>query len=96
MTKLGRVKAVIYEKSFGFLVAAGVDYFFHRDDCESDAMFAVMNPGDVVKFEVQLPAPLKGPRGRQVRYPDPAPTATEQEGGEATIASAATDDPEKL
>jgi len=57
-----------------------------------------------LEFEVQVPAPPKGPRARKVRFPDATPAATAQEadaflatqseqGGEATIAHTATVDP---
>lgn len=67
-----------HENGFGFISGGdGKDYFFHRTSLEADAMFDLLAVGDEVEFDAVSPAPSKGPRARDVRYPDPDPVKEE-------------------
>lgn len=62
-TLTGSVKTIARQKGFGFIAAAGVEYFFHRSACPD---FDRLTEGSIVTFTPSEPT-NKGPRAEAVR-----------------------------
>jgi cold shock CspA family protein len=61
---IGQVITVLPEKGYGFLVAGGVQYFFHWKDFIIVDDFNELVAGDYVTFEPRTSA--RGPRAAQI------------------------------
>ena len=60
----GTIKTVKHDKGFGFILAEGHEYFFHRSEV-SGGSFEDLKDGDTVEFDVgESP---KGPRAERLR-----------------------------
>jgi len=62
---IGQVTSLHPEKGYGFLVYAGQQYFFHRDDFVQPADFDQVLAGSYVTFHPRERSP-KGPRADQL------------------------------
>lgn len=60
----GKIKNLNQDRGFGFIVAEGKDYFFHRS--ETGGQYDSLCVGDLVEFRPM--ASSKGPRAHQVSY----------------------------
>ena len=71
----GTIKRLLADRRFGFITAAGRDYFFDEDALQS-AAFEELAEGADVLFEPAVDAHDEGPRAERVRLardeaPDP-------------------------
>jgi cold shock CspA family protein len=67
----GVVKKVIGQKQFGFIIADGTEYFFHRDDFNGH-WEDLISDSETETIEVQFvpSTTAKGPRASDVRRTD--------------------------
>jgi cold shock CspA family protein len=61
---IGQVITLFHQKGYGFLVAGGVQYFFHWKDFIIADDFNELVAGDYVTFEPRTSA--RGPRAAQI------------------------------
>jgi cold shock CspA family protein len=61
---IGQVATLFHDKGYGFLVAGGVQYFFHWKDFLRVDDFNELVAGDYVTFEPRTSA--RGPRAAQI------------------------------
>ena len=63
-TMTGTVMTMKHDKGFGFILAEGQEYFFHRSEVTGGS-FEDLKDGDTVEFDVgESP---KGPRAERIR-----------------------------
>jgi cold shock protein len=63
-TMTGTIMTVKHDKAFGFILAEGQEYFFHRSEVTSGSL-EDLKDGDTVEFDVgESP---KGPRAERIR-----------------------------
>jgi cold shock CspA family protein len=68
----GRIKKVVTERGFGFIVGEdGKEYFFHRDGLNASLDFNRLVGGERVEFEVEQSP--RGARAANMRSADFAP-----------------------
>lgn len=51
MSNTGIIRALKFERGFGFIRSEGTDYFFHMSGCKED--FFDLQPGDTVRFHTE-------------------------------------------
>jgi len=62
---VGQVTSIVISKGYGFLTAAGISYFFHRNDFVRAADFDAVGVGMHLTFEPRQRA-VKGPRAERL------------------------------
>jgi len=68
----GIVKNIVVKRAFGFVIANGQEYFFHKDDFNGhwDDLVNDWNNKDKVSVEFEVTPSPKGPRASKVRRTD--------------------------